>query len=229
LKINETEKVTFQGVTCDVLTAADLTFAADGQSLLMATVPLDMIWPTQYEEVQVLYNIATELIPKHMRKGCPMYSFGVRQMGMGDNTNPVLKKLKPCDRYEEFQRLATLYYGKQEILERLVAPANAARRETIRDTLVKDACCAIPGAEKVLNALACSITYDYAPEMHTDTPMKGTLECIVFSKSDEAVFALKNGAVEKIVPLQKPMLILLDSKKCLHAAKRSQAEAVSMR
>ena len=62
--------------------------------------------------------------------------------------------------------------------------------------------------------------------LHTDTPLKGTLlECIVFSKSDEAVFALKCGDVEKIVQLNQPMLILLDSKTCKHAAQRTEVEA----
>ena len=37
------------------------------------------------------------------------------------------------------------------------------------------------GAKAVLSALACSITHGYAPEMHVDTPMDGTLECIVSS------------------------------------------------
>ena len=112
-----------------------------------------------------------------------------------------------------------------EILERLIAPKNHACRKKMKDELIKDACCAIPGAESVLAALACSITHDYAPDLHIDTPLNGTLECILFSQSDEAVFALKCDSVEEIVRLDEPMLILLDSKRCLHAAQRTEAAA----
>ena len=95
----------------------------------------------------------------------------------------------------------------------------------MKDEVLEGACCAIPGAESVLAALACSITHDYAPELHVDTPLDGTLECIVFSQSDTAVFALKRGAIEKIVTLDEPMLVLLDSARCLHAAHRTEAAA----
>lgn len=46
----------------------------------------------------------------------------------------------------------------------------------------------------------------------------------VFSKSNESVFALKGGDVEEIVRLDEPMLVLLYSKMCLHAAQRTEAK-----
>jgi hypothetical protein len=36
---------------------------------------------------------------------------------------------------------------------------------------------------------------------------------------------LKHGEIEKIVTLDKPTLILLDSERCLHAAQRTEAVA----
>ena len=62
-------------------------------------------------------------------------------------------------------------------MERLIAPKNHAAREKMKDKVLKDACCAIPGAESVLAALACSITHDYAPDLHTDMPAKPPTAC----------------------------------------------------
>jgi hypothetical protein len=185
---------------------------------------------THLNDITNLYEIATKLIPAYNRSKNEnrkelMHSFGVKQLGMGENQSPILLKMNECELYADFQILATLYYGKQEILERLVAPKNHACRKEMKDELLEGACCAIPGAESVLVALACSNTHDYAPDLHTDTPLDGTLECIVFSESDEAVFALKHGGVEVIVPLRAPMLILLDSKQCLHATQRTEVAA----
>jgi hypothetical protein len=185
---------------------------------------------THLNDITNLYEIATKLIPAYNRSKNEnrkelMHSFGVKQLGMGENQSPILLKMNECELYADFQILATLYYGKQEILERLVAPKNHACRKEMKDELLEGACCAIPGAESVLVALACSITHDYAPELHTDTPLNGTLECIIFSQSETAVFALKHGEIEKIVTLDKPTLILLDSERCLHAAQRTEAAA----
>ena len=49
----------------------------------------------------------------------------------------------------------------------------------------------------------------------------------MFSKSAEAVFALKCEGVERIVRLDEPKLILLDSKNCFHATQRTEAEALA--
>jgi hypothetical protein len=60
-----------------------------------------------------------------------------------------------------------------------------------------------------------------------------TLECILFSSSDEAVFAGQydywiagqNRKLTEIVKLDEPKLILLDSKRLKHAAQRNAAAA----
>ena len=66
---------------------------------------------------------------------------------------------------------------------------------------------------------------DYYPELHHDTPRLGTLECILFSSSDEAVFAAQCGELTEIVQLNEPILILLDSKNVKHAAQKNAAAA----
>ncbi len=74
-------------------------------------------------------------------------------------------------------------------------------------------------------ACACSVTNHYYPELHTDKPQTGTLECILFSGGTDAAFAVKCGSVEEIVPLDEPTLILLDSKWAWHAACKSAEDA----
>ena len=61
--------------------------------------------------------------------------------------------------------------------------------------------------------------------MHFDSPKKGTLETILFSRSSHAVFAAKSGDISKIVKLDAPTLIMLDSKRMLHAATKNMEEA----
>jgi hypothetical protein len=96
------------------------------------------------EEVKALYEIASHLIPaydrsKHETRRELMHSFGVKQQGMGENQSPVLLKMNASPRYQEFQRRATLYYGKQEILERLIAPKNHACRKEMKDEVLEGA------------------------------------------------------------------------------------------
>jgi hypothetical protein len=62
-------------------------------------------------------------------------------------------------------------------------------------------------------------------ELHFDSPLTGTLECIIFSSSDEAVFAGKCGNLTETIKLDEPKLILLDSKRLKHAAQRNAAAA----
>jgi hypothetical protein len=132
-----------------------------------------------------------------------------------------------------FIEAAARHFCKQNILERIVAPDNCETRVIMRDEISQGSSCAIPGLEDYLWALACSITEEYYPELHKDSPIQGTLECILFSSSDEAVFAGQydywiagqNRKLTEIVKLDEPKLILLDSKRLKHAAQRNAAAA----
>ena len=114
----------------------------------------------------------------------------------------IMLKMNAHDTHDKFIETAARFYCKQNILEKLVAPDNSKTRLTMRDSLQHKSACAIPGLEDYLWALACSITEEYYPELHFDTPHKGTLECILFSSSDEAVFAGHCSNLSKIVKLK---------------------------
>ena len=150
---------------------------------------------------------------------------GIRQMQLGNTTAPLLK-IQSTDKYQEFQRVAALYYIKQEMLERALAPLHSGKRKKYRTVYGEKSCCAIPGAEDFLDALACSVTQDYTPELHLDTPLHGTLECILFTGDETAVFATKCGETEVITKLQEPMIVLVDSRRVLHAAQSCETDAL---
>lgn len=161
-----------------------LTYADDG-CLLMAVVPILGVWPTFGKDVQQLFDLAEILIPWHDRAKTGsrreiMRSFGIRQLGMGTNRNSVLLKIYARPEYELFKRVAALYFSKQSLLEQYVAPQNSRARAEMRDVKVANSCCAIPGAEATLFALACSVTQGYFPDLQHDSPKAGTLECILF-------------------------------------------------
>ena len=225
--------VRFQGLDGHVIDGpTELTYDVSSGDLMMATLSIGEFWPTLDKDMEELYELAGKLVPKQNRSKNRertewMHSFGVKQMGMGANDLPVLLKFKKegSKIYEQFKNKASMFYCKQQMLEHLVAPENSETRLTMKDKKVKDSCCAIPGVEKFLWALACSITREYYPDLHMDTPNVGTLECIIFSSSDQAVLVGKCGDVEKIIPLDKPMLILLDSKQVEHAAMCSEEAA----
>jgi hypothetical protein len=224
-------QVSFQGLEGMVYTgdAADVTYAQDG-SVLMLTAPIDDIWPQHEQEALELYELAKSMLPAHNRSKHEsrvenMHSLGVKQMGMGENDTPILLKIKAHRDYAKFQRHAARYYIKQEMIEAAVAPDQCATRKAMRDELSEGSCCAVPGCEAFLHALACSVTFDYAPELHLDSPKAGTLECILFAGCEHGVFAGKHGDIEKIVPLRESTLVLVDSKRLYHAAQRSEADA----
>ena len=125
--------------------------------------------------------------------------------------------------------LAATYYAKQQMLEEFIAPDNAKCRRKVRDHLADDswaACCALPGLEEFLYALACSATVEYYPNLHVDHPQVGALECILFSSSEEAVFVAQCGGSDAhIEPLSEPKLILLDSARTVHGAQKSREAA----
>ena len=152
---------------------------------------------------------------------------GVRQQGLGNTNTPLLKiQSTPGDTYEKFRRAAALYYIRQQMIERALAPNHSATRKTIRTKYnVEDACCAIPGIEGWLDALAVSVTQNYFPDLHLDTPFPGSLECILFTGDPTAVFASKCGGIEVITPLRSSTVILVDSSRVLHAAQRSEEDA----
>jgi hypothetical protein len=223
--------VRFQDISAKVSNDADLTYAPTGE-LLMATIDITKVWPSFHHDVTKLYGLAEELLPKHDRSKNDnrkewMHSFGVKQLGMGENEHPVLLKIKPGSGYQEFLRHAGVYFAKQQMLEEMIAPMNSLTRKTMRDAYVTNSCCALPGLEEFLNALACSITKDYFPDLHEDTPKEGTLECILFSANVDAVFATEYGDMRKLVHLDRPKLILLDSKRLKHAARPSKETAFS--
>jgi hypothetical protein len=208
---------------------ADLTYAPTGE-LLMATIDITKVWPSFNHDVAKLYELAKKLLPKHDRSKNEnrkewMHSFGVKQLGMGENKYPILLKIKNKPGYQKFLKHAAPYFVKQQMLEEMIAPDNSKTRKTMRDEYMTNSCCAIPGLEDFLNALACSITKNYFPDLHEDTPNKGTLECILFSASFDAVFATEYGDTRELVHLNQPKLILLDSKRLKHAARPSKEAA----
>ena len=225
------KKVLFQGLKGMVYTGnlANVTYDKDG-SVLMIALPIDEIWPQHERDALELYELANLMLPahdrsKHATRVENMHSFGIKQMGMGENDKPILLKIKKHPRYAEFQRLAARYFIKQEMIEAAVAPDHCATRKAMRDEVKEGSCCAVPGCEAFLHALACSVTLDYAPELHLDSPKAGTLECILFTGCEHGVFAGKRGDIEKIVPLRKLTLVLVDSKRLHHAAQRSEDDA----
>jgi hypothetical protein len=219
----------FQGLDGQVMQNVPTMYNAEGDVLMIA-LPIKRIWPQFDADIENLYRLAVKNLPKHNRSKHPtrkeyMHSFGVKQLGMGDNSHSIMLKMEPHDTHDAFVEAAARHFCKQNILERLVVPDNSHTRLSMRDELVAGSACAIPGLEDYLWALACSITEEYYPELHFDTPRKGTLECILFSSSDEAVFAGKCSDLTEIIKLDEPKLILLDSKRLKHAAQRNVAAA----
>jgi hypothetical protein len=204
-------------------------YASDG-SVLMIALQIKSIWPNFDANIEKLYRLAEKNLPEHNRSKHPtrkewMHSFGIKQMGMGDNDTSIMLKMKDHETHDEFIEVAARHFCKQNILERIVAPDNSQTRLSMRDEVVAGSACAIPGLEDYLWALACSITEEYYPELHFDTLRMGTLECILFSGSDEAVFAAQCGELMEIVKLDEPVLIMLDSKRLKHAAQRNMQAA----
>ena len=221
----------FQDIGGSVLKTVRTMYDETG-SVLMITLPLKSIWPTMDADIQKLYLLAVDNLPKHNRSKHPtrqewMHSLGIKQMGMGDNSQSIMLKMKAHPTHDAFIKAAAKFYCKQNILERLVAPDNSKTRLSMRDELQPNSACAIPGLEDKLWALACSITKDYYPELHHDCPLGGTLECILFSSSDGAVFAAQYGQQAEIVQLDEPVLIVLDSKRVKHASQKNAATAKS--
>jgi len=177
------------------------------------------------------YELATTALPPYNRSKSTtrredMYSMGVKQMGMGKTSAPLLK-IQSTPTYLEFQRVAALYYIRQEMIERALVPGHSSMRKQYRTAYGGDegSCCAIPGTEGFLDALACSVTKDYTPELHLDSPLEGTLECILFTGDATAVFASKCGNIEVITPLRCSMIVLVDSKRVWHAAQSCEDDA----
>ena len=219
----------FQGIDGNVMKNVPTMYNAEGD-VLMITLPIKSIWPDFDADIEKLYCLAKDNLPQHNRSKHPtrkewMHSFGIKQLGMGDNSNPMMLKMKAHETHDEFIEVAACHFCKQNILERIVAPDNSQARLSMRDELVADSACAIPGLEKYLWALACSITEEYYPDLHFDSPRTGTLECILFSSSYEAVFATQCGELIEVVKLNEPLLIMLDSKRLRHAAQRNMQAA----
>ena len=105
--------------------------------MLMLSVDIHELWPTMDEEQCHLYDLARQILPKHNRSKDPirveyMHSFGIKQLGLSDTANNsiLLKMIQKNDEgvniYTEFREVAVLFYGKQEALERVIAPDNHA-------------------------------------------------------------------------------------------------------
>eukprot|EP01043_Picozoa_sp_COSAG02_P033363 COSAG02_NODE_2272_length_9263_cov_212.913902_6_plen_153_part_00 len=116
----------------------------------MATIDITKVWPTFNYDVAKLYDLAEKLLPKHDRSKTEnrkewTHSFGVKQLGMGENKDPILLKIKNKPGYHEFLKHAAVYFVKQQMLEEMIAPDNSKTRKTMRDEHMTDSCCAIPG------------------------------------------------------------------------------------
>ena len=162
------KKERFQGIDADVLQSPQIisTYAENGD-LLMLSVDIHELWPTMDTDQCHLYGLARQILPKHNRSKDPirveyMHSFGVKQLGLSDTTDNsiLLKMVRKNDEsvsiYSEFREAAVLFYGKQEALERVIAPDNHAVRKQLRDQQRANSCCAIPGAEELITACACT-------------------------------------------------------------------------
>ena len=92
------EQKPFQGIGGSILKNVRTMYDETG-SVLMITVPVTTIWPTMDADIQKLYLLAVDNLPKHNRSKHPnrqewMHSFGIKQMGMGDNSLPIMLKMK---------------------------------------------------------------------------------------------------------------------------------------
>ena len=224
------KKYTFNGLEKAEIIQSDyvtIKTATDGITVLTVEMSILNFWNSFDQDIEDLYNLFSKLTDARRRRGGLMRMLGIRQMGLGDHENcePVLLQIKPHTKYNEFLGKAALYYGKQQILENIVAPTNCKHRFAIRDMHGShqglQCCCAIPGFETFLGALAVSMTKDYYPELHKDRPQNGSLECILFSSHTEAVFAAYGFKKEIFITLKQPTLILLDSKRVLHGSQKT--------
>ena len=227
-------KYTFNGLKQADLIQSDhvkINTANDGITVLTVEMAILQFWETFDHDVKELYELFSSMIDARERKGALMGCMGIRQIGLGgsDNCEPILLQIKPHEKYNEFLAKAAIYYGKQQILEKIVAPTNCNHRFEIRDMHGDpqgiQCCCAIPGFEDFLGALSVSMTKDYYPDLHKDQPQEGSLECILFSSHTDAVFTASHCKQQFFISLEQPKLILLDSKQVLHGSQPTIKQA----
>ena len=134
------------------------------RKVLILSLRIEDIWPTAGAELEMVYDLAEKVLPVYTRRGAPMRMFGIKQRGMGPNSDTKLLKVVRSGEYEAFRFAAAVVYAKFQMVERFLVPGHFEVRKAWRCHHVENACCAIPGCEEYIQALACSITKNYFPQ-----------------------------------------------------------------
>eukprot|EP01043_Picozoa_sp_COSAG02_P078446 COSAG02_NODE_17662_length_988_cov_1.894263_1_plen_101_part_00 len=91
-----------------------------------------------------------------------MRQFGVRKHCFETAVTSIpLLKINSGGDYDSFLALAASIYAKMQAIEACVLPECTKRRLTMRDVMVKDSVCGIPGLEEFLYAVTFTITREY--------------------------------------------------------------------